>query len=162
MKITLYDWPSTFQEFEKLPLLDLTNPHNTASLFLIALDLFIQNQQEGINAINTLKGPIELNPHNISFLKDRLMDKPYLPKAYFEGATPENDYTPNKPYTLNLFQDNRPQDLEEGYMRLFVETKGADAKRFITLRKKGNHWYIWEYPGILMDIRKPKADNPWL
>ncbi|HZJ86885.1 MAG TPA: hypothetical protein VFC75_01550, partial [Erysipelothrix sp.] len=60
MKITLYDWPSTFQEFEKLPLLDLTNPHNTASLFLIALDLFIQNQQEGINAINTLKGPIEL------------------------------------------------------------------------------------------------------
>lgn len=161
MKITFTDWPTTLNEFVDLHFYDLRKPENTAALFLIALDLFVKDEAVGIEAINLLKGPISLNPHNISFLKDRLLDKPYLPKAYFENATVENDYTPTKPYTIIFYPDERPFDLEDDYIRLYTKTSGADAKRSITLRKKADLYYIWEYPGILMDIRKPQALDPW-
>ncbi len=162
MHIHIEHWPNDLEEFKNLELFDLSNPYYTTTLFLIALDLFVKDKDTGVEAINMLKGPVVLNPHNIQFLRDRLMDKPYLPKAYFEGATPENNYEATKPYTLNLFKDGRPEDLEEDYMRVFVSTTGADSKRFVTLRQKDNNWYLWDYPGILMDIRKPKIDNPWL
>lgn len=162
MHITIEHWPETLDNFQALKIFDLRDPHHTTALFLLALDLFTKDQDLGVQAINLLKGPVVLNPHNISFLKDRLMDKPYLPKAYFDGATPENDYEPDLPFTLKLFKDQRPDDLEEDYMRVFVKTSGADSKRFVTLRRKDDHWYLWDYPGILMDIRKPKQDNPWL
>ena len=161
MQVFVNDWPKNLEEFKNHELFDLRYAENTFTLFILALDLFVHHQQEGVEAINLLKGPIELNPHEISFLKDRLLDKPYLPKAYFDGAAARNDYEPTVPLSITFYPNERPQDLEENYMRLYVKTQGADAKRFITFRKKDDFWYLWEYPGILMDIRKPKSLDPW-
>lgn len=161
MKVVFDYWPKTLDEFKDLDFFDLSKAKNTTTLFLIALDLFTYDQEVGVAAINLLKGPIALNPHGISFIKDRLLDKPYLSKSYFNGAKVENDYTPDLPYTIEFYKDERAFDMEEGYMRLFMKSSGADSKRFITLRKKDDFWYIWEYPGVLMDIRKPKSLDPW-
>ena len=115
----------------------------------------------GVEAINLLKGPKPLSPFDINFLRDRVMDKPYLPLVYFEGATPDNDYQPDMPLTLRLFEDQRPQDVEAGYLRLYLHTAGADSKRAIQLRQKDDQWFIWDYPGIVMDVRKPKKESDW-
>ena len=64
--------------------------------------------------------PRPLSTYEIQFIRDRLMDKQYLPLAYFDGATPENNYTPSEPYTLRLYADPRPQDCEAGYLRLLA------------------------------------------
>lgn len=128
---------------------------------LCALTLFVKDKDLGVEAINILKGPVNLNPHEIAFLSDRFRDQDYLPRIYFEGAKPENNYTPSLPYTLVFHPDGRPQDCEEGYIRLYLASHGADSKRFIKLRKKDNNWYIWEYPGLLMGVRKPVAEDPW-
>ena len=66
--------------------------------------------------------PRPLSNYEIQFIRDRLMDKQYLPLAYFDGATPENNYTPSEPYTLRLYADPRPQDCEAGYLRLYLKT----------------------------------------
>ena len=92
-------------------------------------------------------------------IRDR--DKPYLPLAYFEGATPQNNYTPAQPYVLNVLPDPRSQDIEAGYIRVFLKTAGADAQRPVKLRKKGGQWYLWEYSSILSGIRIPVKDDPW-
>jgi len=89
------------------------------------------------------------------------MDKAYLPMAYFEGATPQNSYTPNAPYTLEVYPDPRPQDVEAGYTRRYLRTAGADSPRSITLRRKGDEWFLWEYAGILLGIRIPANEDPW-
>lgn len=89
------------------------------------------------------------------------INKKYLPLAYFDGATPENGYGPTQPYVLNFYPDQRPQDCEEGYMRLFLKTAGADADRPIKLRQKGDNWYLWEYSSILTGIRVPAEEDPW-
>ena len=97
------------------------------------------------------------------FLRDRLRGKVYLPLAYFEGATPENGYQPCVPYTLNVLADPRPQDIELGYMRVFLKTSGADSPRPMKLRQKAStgEWFLWEYSSILSGIRIPAAEDPW-
>jgi len=161
MKVIIEAMPENLDMFKSMPAMDLSRPENTCAMFLCALHLFTKDQKMGTEAINVLKGPAALSPFDVQFIRDRLMDKPYLPVAYFDGATPENNYEPEKPYTLTLHADGRPQDIEEGYMRLYVATAGADSKRAITLRQKDNNWYLWDYPGFLADIRKPQKEDPW-
>ena len=95
--------------------------------------------------------------------RDRLRGKSYLPLAYFEGATPENGYQPQVPYALNVLADPRPQDLEPGYLRVFLKTAGADSPRPMKLRQKAStgEWFLWEYSSILSGIRIPAAEDPW-
>ena len=161
MKITIQSVPTTFDEFSALPQNDLSKPENTCVLFLLALHLYIKDKDAGIDAINALRGPRALSNYDIQFLRDRLRDKTYLPLAYFEGAVPENNYTPTKPLTLEVLPDSRPQDVEESYIRMFLKTAGADSPRPIKLRQKDGLWYLWEYSSILSGIRTPKKDDPW-
>ena len=79
--------------------------------------------------MNLLRGPKPMTPYDCQFLRDRLRGKAYLPLAYFEGATPENGYQPHQPYVLNVLADPRPQDVEPGYLRVFLKTAGADSPR---------------------------------
>ena len=161
MKTIFEKMPSNLEEFKAMDQMDLTRPENTCAMFLCALNLFVKEKTVGIDAINLLKGPVALNPYEINFLADRVRDKKYLPMVYFEGAKPENNYTPTLPYTLVFYPDPRPQDCESGYIRLYLKTAGADSPRFIKLRQKDNNWYLWEYPGIAMDVRKPANEDPW-
>ena len=67
------------------------------------------------------------------------------------------------PYTLNVLSDPRPQDIEPGYMRVFLKTAGADSPRPMKLRQKAStgQWFLWEYSSILSGIRIPAAEDPW-
>ena len=104
-----------------------------------------------------------MTPYDSQFLRDRLRGKEYLPLAYFAGATPQNSYVPTQPYVLNVLADPRPQDIERGYLRVFIATPGADSPRPIKLRQKPStgEWFLWEYSSPLSGIRIPAAQDPW-
>ena len=116
-----------------------------------ALALFDKDRDAGTAAMNLLRGPRPMTPYDAQFLRDRLRGKAYLPLAYFEGATPENGYQPRAPYRLNVLADPRPQDIEPGYLRVFLKTAGADSPRPMKLRQKAStgEWFLWEYSSIL-------------
>ena len=162
MCITFDKLPSSAAEFSALTGGALNDPHNTCALFLLALHMFTKDKNAGVDAINVLRGPRPLSNYDIQFIRDRLMSKQYLPLDYFEGATPQNNYTPATPYTVRFYSDSRPQDCEAGYMRLYLKTAGADSPRGIKLRQKGNEWFLWEYSSILSGIRLPAAEDPWM
>ena len=138
-------------------------PEEICALFLCALALFDKDKDGGTAAMNLLRGPRPMTPYDSQFLRDRLRGKPYLPLAYFEGASPENGYQPCVPYTLNVLADPRPQDVEPGYLRLYLKTAGADSPRPMKLRRKVStgQWFLWEYSSILSGIRIPAAEDPW-
>ena len=161
MKITVSSVPTTSEEFSALPQNDLSKPENTCAMFLLALALYLKDSNAGVAALNTLRGPRPLSNYDIQFLRDRLRGKSYLPLAYFDGATPQNNYTPATPLTLQVLADPAPQYTEDGYLRLFLKTAGADSPRPITLRRKGENWFLWEYSSILSGIRIPVKDDPW-
>ena len=161
MKITVSSVPTTSEEFSALPQNDLSKPENTCTMFLLALALYLKDSNAGVAALNTLRGPRPLSNYDIQFLRDRLHGKSYLPLAYFDGATPANNYVPSTPLTLEVIADARAQDIEEGYLRLFLKTAGADSPRPIKLRQKGDFWYLWEYSSILSGIRIPSEADAW-
>ena len=161
MKMTVSSVPTTSEEFSALPQNDLSKPENTCVMFLLALALYLKDSDAGVAALNTLRGPRPLSNYDIQFLRDRLRGKSYLPLAYFDGATPANNYVPSTPLSLEVIADSRPQDIEEGYLRLFLKTAGADSPRPIKLRQKGDFWYLWEYSSILSGIRIPSEADAW-
>jgi len=162
MQIIIQKIPESLQEFEALAAGQRT-PEKISALFLCALSLFDRNMTDGVSAMNLLRGPKPMTPYDAQFLRDRLRGKAYLPLAYFEGATPQNGYKPNTPYVLNVLPDPRPQDIEPGYLRVFLKTAGADSPRPMKLRQKAStgEWFLWEYSSILSGIRIPAAEDPW-
>ena len=162
MQIIIQKIPESLQEFEALAAGQRT-PEKIRALFLCALSLFDRNMADGVSAMNLLRGPKPMTPYDAQFLRDRLRGKAYLPLAYFEGATPQNGYKPNAPYVLNVLSDPRPQDIEPGYLRVFLKTAGADSPRPMKLRQKAStgEWFLWEYSSILSGIRIPAAEDPW-
>ena len=162
LQVVIQKIPENLQEFEILPLKGGSR-NISAHCFCVHWRCLTGTKMQALLRMNLLRGPKPMTPYDCQFLRDRLRGKVYLPLAYFEGATPENGYQPCMPYTLNVLADPRPQDIESGYMRVFLKTSGADSPRPMKLRQKAStgEWFLWEYSSILSGIRIPAAEDPW-
>ena len=137
-----------------------TDKFNTAAFSMASLVRYVKNAEDGLAMIDVLKGPQLLSNPAKLFIKERFMDKKYLAEAYFEGAEPENNYEPDKPMTLILYNDL--VEPPEGYSYINVKTSGADNPRRLVMRIKDGYHYIWQYDSLLMGIRLPAQEDPWL
>jgi len=154
--------PDSLADLQALPEADLDTPFPTAALTVCAICAYAADREIGTEMLNWLRGPRPLSNMDISFLNDRFRDgKTYVPFSYFKGAKPDNDYTPDEPYTLTIFT-NPYSDANEGYMKVFLESGGADNPREIVLRQRGSDgkWFLWDQ-FILVGIREPKSADPW-
>lgn len=153
--------PESVAELQALPEACLDSPFKTAALSVLALCAYGADRSVGTEMLNFLKGPRPLSPMEIQFLNDRFRDNQwYIPFSYFNGATPENEYKPNEPFTLEI-ESNPNSAMNVGYMTLWLRSGGADTPRQITLRKAGDgRWFLWEQY-IMVGIRTPKSQDPW-
>ena len=152
--------PATFEDFVNLPQAQMKTPFDTAAMTVAAFCVYPYNKDLSIQMLNFLRGPRPISGVEASFIADRLRDKDYVPRSYFKGATPANDYEPQAPYTV-VVSENPYSYENEGYAKLFVTSGGADSPRAIQLRlAKDGKWYLWEQ-FILADIRQPESANPW-
>jgi len=93
--------PESLAELQATPEADLDTPFKTAALTVCAICAYAADREIGTEMLNWLRGPRPLSGGDISFLNDRFRDgKTYVPFSYFKGAKPDNDYTPDEPYTL--------------------------------------------------------------
>jgi len=141
----------------------LTSPEHTAALTVAALCVYPKDKDAALEMLSFLKGPSGLSEYEKQFLADRFRDKDYVPRSFFAGATPENNYTPSQPLTLAFFENPYSRDnIDEGYLKLWVQSGGADSPRQITLRTKPStaQWFLWEQ-FLLADIRIPTEADPW-
>ena len=139
---TFKDIPGSLAELQALPECSMDSPFKTAVLTVCALCAYAVNTDAGIEML--------------------FMDgKTYVPLSYFKGATPDNNYTPSEPLTIEVFSNPYSYD-NDGYARLLIRSGGADTERPITLRKRGSDgkWFLWEQM-LLADIRPLKASDPW-
>lgn len=153
--------PESLAQMQALPEASLDSPFKAAVLTVCALCAYAADKNIGTEMLNWLRGPRPLNGTEISFLNDRFRDgKTYIPFSYFEGATPDNDYTPSEPFRVTV-QSTHVSGEEQGYMKLFIPCGGADSPRPIKLRMKGDgKWFLWEQY-LLTGIRTPKSADPW-
>ena len=157
---TFASLPESLAEMKALPEAELTSPYQTAALTLCALCVYAADKNIGTEMLNWLRGPRPLSGMDISFLNDRFRDGTHVPFSYFEGATPENDYTPTAPFKVTV-ESNPYSAANEGYMKLFIKSSGADNAREVVMRKLGDgRWMLWDQM-LLVSIRDPKSKNPW-
>ena len=161
--VTLSKMPANLAELQAMPEGSLKEPQYAAALAVAALCVYPKDKEACFEMLNFLQGPRELSVMDKQFIQDRFRDKDYVPRSYFVGATPDNNYEPSQPYTINFFENPYARDnINEGYLTLQVQSGGADSPRQIRLRTKPStgEWFLWEQ-FILSDIRPPKAADPW-
>ncbi|MBQ2861484.1 MAG: hypothetical protein IJE83_01710 [Oscillospiraceae bacterium] len=158
--INFPDFPKSYEEFVSLPEAEMKTPFETAAMTVLALCIYPENREASVKMLNFLRGPRPMSGLDIGFIRDRFMDKDYVPRSYFAGAVPENNYSPSLPLKITV-GDNPYSYENDGYAKLFVTSGGADSPREILLREaKDGKWYLWDQ-FILSDIRKPESENPW-
>ena len=157
--------PKSLAELKALPGADLRDPYAVAALAVLALCEFPDSKEACYEMLNYLKGPRPLSNLEKSFINDRFMDGgDRVPRSYFAGSSPENDYTPSVPYRVTVKEMAHSRDnYSDGYLKLYLISSGADSERAIDLRRKAStdQWFLWEFPGILMGIKTPKSADPW-
>ena len=152
--------PETLEEFKAMPQAALSTPFQAAAMTVLAFCFYPQNPQLSLDMVNYLRGPRPLSGYEQSFIKDRFRDSDYVPRSYFEGATPQNDYLPQEPYRVRV-SENPYSYQNQGYATLYIRSGGADSPRSVQLRlAKDGKWYLWEQ-FILVGIRQPESQNPW-
>lgn len=160
-QIVFNNLPETYEQFTALPQASLSTPFQTAAMAVLAFCFHPKDKEICYRMIDYLRGPRPMNNMEKSFINDRFRDKDYVPRSYFVGATPTNDYQPGTPYTIEVSENSHSYD-EQGIAKLFICSGGADSPRPIQLRKaKDNKWYLWEYSSILSGIRQPESSDPW-
>lgn len=161
-KVTFPSLPTNLEQLKALPEASLTDPYAVAALSVLALTPFATNREESIAMLNFLKGPDPLNPAEIQQISDRFMDgKFYKVNSFFVGATPQNNYTPSKPYTVEV--SVTPYSFEnQGWAVMYLHSGGADNPRPVKLRQKPStgQWFLVEIQ-YLGDIRIPVAEDKW-
>ncbi len=160
MTITFEKLPANLQELKALPEASLNQPEYGAALFVAVMMHYFVNKDETYEMLEYLKGPYGLSTYEKQFLADRMADGEHIVRSFFNGTSPENDYTPSMPYTI---ETEKGYDAEiDGRMKIFLKSSGADSKRHILLRHKPStdEWFI-EDQMILAMIRMPKSSDPW-
>lgn len=161
--VTFRQLPVNLEELKAMPEAALTEPHHTAALTVAALCMYPVDKEAALEMLEFLQGPRGLTGYDRQFLTDRFRSKDYVPRSYFAGATPQNNYEPTQPYTLTFFENPYSRDqLIEGYLTLYIRSGGADAARQLKLRTKPStgQWFLWEQM-LLSDIRIPVGADPW-
>ena len=161
LSVTLSEIPVSLAQLQAMPEAALTRPEHTAALVIAALCVYPANKEAALEMLTFLHGPKGLSTYDKQFIADRFRDKDYVPRSYFRGATPQNNYEPTEPYTLEFFENPYSRD-QEGYVILHIRSGGADSPRQIKLRNKPStgQWFLWEQ-FLLADIRKPVSADPW-
>jgi len=161
--VTFSQLPTSLAELQAMPEASLKEPEYAAALTIAALTMYPVDKEASLAMLEYLQGPRGLTGYDRQFLADRFRDKDYVPRSYFKGATPENNYEPTAPYTLTFFENpySRSQ-INEGYLTLHIKSGGGDNPRQIKLRTKPStgQWFLWEQ-FLLSDIRKPAESDPW-
>ena len=170
-RVTFTHVPSDYDEFEAVYQVLGKTPHGTAAMMPIAMEMYGRNRKEGEKCIRLLCYPSNVNTV-LSLLKDKFGSQEgftsddgyhqrYLPAAVLEGATPENGYCPNEPYTVTMYasvNQHRDMQLFDGrVMYIYLMGKGWDTEqRSIEIVKTSDSEFcqVFNCPALLTQCKR--------
>ena len=159
--ITFDALPTNLAELKALPESSLDSAFKTVALTIAALSNYEKDADATFEMLDFLKGPENVSTYEKQFIRERLYEKQYKIPAFFKGATPENNYTPTTPYTIEVMENPYSFD-NDNWATLWVKSGGADNPSSIKLRKKPStgQWFLNDIQ-CLSDIRLPAAKDDW-
>lgn len=171
----LPDCVQDLEELQEMGILYFNDPYFSAALEIVCLCEYTKNPDMGLAMLEYLNGPEDLTDFEKDLYERQLVGKEYKPFSYFAGATPENYYTPDEPYTLSITGDKFSEVLTNR-ATVYASSSGSEAtinaapntkqngcsagRRAINVRYEtsDDHWYVYE-TGLLGEIRKPGPEE---
>jgi hypothetical protein len=146
-------------------------PEGGASLMIVALLLYAQNEELGKQCLviavsmdrliegDAYKG-FKLMNHDMDLIKLQLGKQKYIPKSYFKSTSSENDYEIGKTdLSIEYKSTQYSGDKASGTFKLFVYCSGADTPRPITLKVNDKGiWKAEEWSSLIVGIKKAKSE----
>ena len=179
MKETLHELhitalPDTEEAFQALLLEQIATPWGSASMFIIALNIYVQNQELGQRCLEMVRLEDTLSPAEIKSVFQPMASRyPFVARSYVAGATAQNGYTvPETGWTIYVKVTDE-KSLRRKSKTVYVGCSGTGSYRPITLastpprfvRKRfgvkidyeDDPWFVTDYPSILLPV--PQAIN---
>ena len=144
-EVTFSHVPADYDEFEAVYTQFLgKTPHGTAAMMPMAMELYGRDKAMGLQCLklicypsnvysvtsilDTKYGASRFSPDNDTYIQR------YLPAAVLKGATPDNSYCPQEPYTVEMRASvNKHQKLQISgsgtVMYIYVMGKGWDTEK---------------------------------
>ncbi len=170
-KITINSMPSSIEEFVQLRDQLAQTPEGGATVFLLALKIFVENEQFGKQCLvvaadrnrlqegDDYKG-FSLFRSDMSLLNSQLSKNNKIPNSYIDGASPENNYSVSLPFVYTFSRQKYSGDESEGVIKIFVKCYGADIDRPIQLRRNNRGlWKVTNWSSVIVGIKKPPIDD---
>ena len=139
--VTFTHVPSDFEEFKAVYTTFLgKTAFGAAAMMPMAMEMYARNREVGRQCIELLCYPSNVNSV-ISIIKQKFGSDPndsygqrYLPAATLKGATPENGYRPEWPYTVEMEASvNQHQELKISgsgtVLYLYIMGDGWDTRQ---------------------------------
>ena len=176
-EVTFTNVPSNYDEFEAVysEFLGRT-AYGTAAMIPMAMEIYARNREEGKKCFNLLCYSTNVNPV-VSRLRDKFGAEPndnygerYLPAAVLKGATPQNGYTPQKPYTVEMWASvNKHQELQisgsGAVMYIYIIGGGWDTEQRqveIILEPGKEQYQVFNCPSLYSGCKQIRGEWPGL
>jgi len=178
-KITFTRFPATVAEFQKVREQIGREPHGAVALQLMAYEMYRRDKKIGEECIRlnstTNNIQVPLRRFNELFGDDAYYNRPYQIAAFLKGATSENGYTPQKPYTIEVRVSNgkkyqKSNDYQTDVLYLEVLTQGKDRgeEGVEVLRthrpgepSNGDFFIVLRCPGLYSQVKPVSFTSPF-
>lgn len=153
--------PKNLSELQSMPEFKLKDEFEVAALVVAVLCNYENNPEETFKMIDALRGPDPLTNAGKFFIEERLDKKQYKTFSFFQGATPNNNYTPKEPLKINVHATQYSYP-DKTHATLYLKSGGTDTERGIQLRQKPStgQWFVVDF-NFLSDIRIPVSQDDW-
>ena len=152
--------PRDYQEFKARYQQEGRTPEGAVKLYFEAVFCYINEatRAEGSKMVRYAlhyDRPIEQS-RNLATFAERLRDpeRHHIFRSFAAGTSPENDYRMS-PDNFNLVVTRKTQ--EQGYLRLFLRSSGADSPRPVWVKEFDGLWYMINNASTYVEVRPPKA-----
>ncbi|MBQ7530004.1 hypothetical protein IJT10_08940 [bacterium] len=171
--VTFEKMPRNFAEFEKFQAQYCTEPQGAVAAFIVAMNIYLHDKDEGKRCFDAVA--YKSYVIDMSLIKDKIgrdgsdgYSQPFLPRAFFRGATPRNGYAPEKPYKVDVSVNNgrpyqRLSSAQAPVIYLNVKTKGTDSgmRGVEVVKPKGkDYFYVLNVAGLISQVKFPDDDAP--
>ena len=152
--------PRDYQEFKARYQQEGRTPEGAVKLYFEAVFCYINEatRAEGSKMVRYAlhyDRPIEQS-RNLATFAERLRDheRQHIFRSFAAGTSPEDDYRMS-PDNFNLVVTRKTQ--EQGYLRLFLRSSGADSPRPVWVKEFDGLWYMINNASTYVEVRPPKA-----
>lgn len=166
--VTIDEIPTSLDDFLSLRDEYATTPEGGAVIFILAMMLYVENEEIGLAAFTIALDRDQLSSGNAYsnfqpgrswyYFFDQLVGREYLPNVYVDGTDYSNGYQLNdNPYSFT-FTDS--QIISENNVRVYVQTTSGNMPRPINLiRNNRGIWKVSEASSLFVGASRTPQLN---